>query len=231
VLVKPYLCRSPVNRSVYLDSASLITQTRLGIQNLDEQISLKRLQADPLYLKAPRDGVIVAPPNLPESQGSTGELRLWSGTPLEKKNVGAFLERNTVLCTVADEKKFEAILVFDQSNINLLANGQQAKFLIEAFRDHPFEGAVVSVSQDSLASVPRELSQSNGGPVAVIPSATGEKPVLNLFEAQATISAESLKEQQVQLGSGLYGKVKVKVGNASLGSMAVRAIRNLVNFR
>ena len=220
-----------LNRNLHLDSERLITETRTALQSVDEQISLKELQVAPLTLKANRDGIVVAPPNQVRQPSSGRDLQSWSGSPLSQENIGAFLAPNTVVCIVADPTDFEAIVVLDQMDIKLLRPKQPVKYCVEQFRDTMLSGEVSYVSQDELSLVPRELSQSNGGPIAVKPTAEGERPVLKLFEAFATIDPKQAKEQKVKLARGFFGSAKVHVGHATLGEMGVRYLRNLINFR
>ena len=219
-----------LDRNLYLNSERLITETQLKIKSVKEQIDLKTLQASPLIIRAPRSGVVVAAPNEPDRQVTGNELKSWSGVPLDSKNLGALFQPNTVVCTVADEASYEASIVLDQSDVKLVKQGQTVKFCIEQDRDQIVPGEVLFTSFDELESVPRELSQSNGGPIAVKPSVDGERPLLKSFEVYAAV-APSVPSELLALGDGFYGRAKIKVGTASLGQMLVRYTRNLVNFR
>ena len=220
-----------LNRNLHLDSERLITETQLKIESTKAQIDLKMLQAAPLVIKAPRSGVVVAAPNVPQSPLVGNQLRNWSGIPLDPKNLGALFEPNTVVCMVADHQSYEGIIVLDQSDVNLIEPGQPAKFCIEQYRDQIVTGEVLFASHDELEMVPRELSQSNGGPVAIKQTAEGgERPLLKSFEVYATVQSK-LPSAAPLMGDGFYGNAKIKVGHASLGRMLVRYVRNLVNFR
>ena len=219
-----------LNRSVHIDSERLITETQLAIESTKEQIVLKKLQAAPLIVKAPCTGVVISAPNLPQRARAGMELASWSGRPLDSKNIGALFEPNTVLCMIAKEEKYEATIVLNQTDIELVQKGQATRFCLDQFRDQPFTGEVTLYSLDELEVVPRELSQTNGGPLAVKPTATGEKPLLKSFEATANIDTTSLAES-IRLGDGFIGSAKINVGTASLGEMSVRYLRNLINFR
>ena len=219
-----------LNRSLHLDSQRLITEARLEIELVKEKIELKTLQAAPLTLRAPRSGVVTAAPNVPLLPLAGNQLRGWSGVPLDKKNLGALFEPNTVLCSVADEAKYEAIVILDQSDVKLIKPQQPAKLCIDQYRDLVLQGYVLSSSRDELEVVPRELSQANGGPITIKPEAGEGKPLLKSFEVYLTIDSTKLSDS-VQLGDGFCGSTKIKVGTASLGEMAIRYFRNLINFR
>lgn len=219
-----------LNRNLHLDSERLITETQFKIESTEEQITLKTLQASPLVLKAPRTGVVVVAPNTPQPPLIGHQLRNWSGLPLEEKNLGAFFQPNTVLCMIADDNQYEAIIVLDQSDVNLIETGQAAKFCVDQYRDQVFSGEVSVASHDELTVVPRELSQTNGGPIAIKTTADGERPLLTSFAVYATVDLSSL-ENSIQLGDGFCGSAKIHVGTASLGAMGIRYLRNLINFR
>lgn len=220
-----------LNRSIHLDSERLIAEANVDIKNLRSKVMLKKKQLKPLVLRADRSGVVILPPNVPRKATEKNELRRWSGAPIERKNVGAYLDRNTLVCLIAEPEKFEAIVVIDQSDVQLVKADQPVKLLLEQSRDQVVEAKVVSVSQDELASVPRELSQTNGGPIAVKPTASGEVPVLKQFEVYTQFDAQRIRDSGVQLASGFYGDAKIYVGQSSVGTMTIRYLRNLINFR
>ena len=122
-------------------------------------------------------------------------------------------------------------VILDQSDVKLIKPQQPAKICIEQYRDQVLHGQVLYSSHDELEMVPRELAQTNGGPIAIKPEAGGEgKPLLKSFEVYLTIDSTKLSDS-VQLGDGFCGSTKINVGTASLGEMAIRYFRNLINFR
>ena len=226
--LKTDLAGYELNRNVQLDSERLIVETRVMIDELNRQIEIKKSQREQLVLRAERDGVVIPPPNRVTMGGNSDELETWSGTPLDHASQGAWLERDTLVCMVAAENEFEAIVVVDQSDLRLIEEGQSVKMVLEQQRDAVVRAQVRFVSRDQLTAVPRELSQSNGGPIAVQPTATGgESPLLKLYEVRAAIDEPA----NVPLRSGFRGIVKIEVAPASLGQMTVRGLRNLLNFR
>ena len=226
--LKTDLAGYELNRNVQLDSERLIVETRVMIDELNRQIEIKKSQREQLVLRAERDGVVIPPPNQIAMQGNSDKLAIWSGTPLDRTTKGAWLERDTLVCLIGAENEFEAIVVVDQSDLRLVEEGQSVKMVLEQQRDEVVRSKVRFVSRDPLTAVPRELSQSNGGSIAVEPTATGgETPLLKLYEIHAEIDDAA----DVPLRSGYRGLVKIDVAPASLGQMTVRGLRNLLNFR
>ena len=221
-----------LDRSGFLDSERKIVETEVAINEKKNEIELKRQQAEPLTLKATRNGVVIPPPNVVDRGATEQQLKRWSGTPLDPANENAFLDRNTLFCMVAEPEQFEAIIVVDQSDVSLLSAEQAGKLILEQYRDVTLEFEVSYVSKDEMSNVARELSQTNGGPIAVKPSPDGsEKSVLKMFEVHANFAGDELSKKDIQLSTGYYGVAKIQVGKASLGTMCLRYFRNLINFR
>ena len=221
-----------LNRNLYLDSESLIVQKSVELEELKKQLDIKHADTERLILRAKRSGVVMPSENVSKTYLPETELGRWTGSPLDPKNKFAFLDQNTLYCVVGDESKFETIIVVDQSDVKLIESSQQAQLVLEQYRDRVLNCSVSYVSRNELSDVARELSQTNGGPIAVKPSPMGgEKPVLKLYEVHAVISTDEVRDKQIVLASGYYGVAKIRVGQASLGHRALRYLRNLINFR
>ncbi len=217
-----------LSRSEHLDANRLIVETRREIAAIDKLIAARQRQLEPLTLIANRAGVIYSPPNRPPVPAEPRELPRWSGTPLDPENQGVLLEPNTEFCLVADPDRFEAMIVVDQADVGLVRSEQTGRIVLDSAPGNPLQFTVTNISQDELTVVDRELSQTNGGPVAVKPSADGQEvPVLTLFEVNAAI----VPEDDVALAAGLIGTAKIRVGSASLATITIRYLRNLINFR
>jgi len=96
-------------------------EAALRIPSLQESLAVaqellqnKRRDVESLTLRAPMDGVVIAPPWRPHQPMPDDQLPRWSGTPLEPINLGATLEPGTVICSIGDPKLLEAILIVDQ---------------------------------------------------------------------------------------------------------------------
>ena len=79
--------------------------------------------------------------------------------------------------------------------------------------------------------VPPELSQTNGGPIAVSPAMDGERPVLKSYTAVTAFDAEEMREKKIELLPGMRGHVRILVGNSSLGSRLHRYLNSVIKFR
>lgn len=219
------------NRNQLLDSERLIAELKVKVRNLGSLIELKQLELEELVLRADRDGIVILGENVPRKPASPSQLQGWDGTPLDRKNIGARLEPNTILCLVAKPDRYETSIVVDQSDVQLVASGQTMSLMLESVPWKRFQGKVLEVSQDELTEIPRELSQSTGGPVAVKPSADGqERPMFTSYKVYGEL--EPLQDPpETRLGAGFLGRAKIQAGYSTIGSITARYLRNLINFR
>ena len=221
-----------IKSSSNLDLTDKITSTQLQIKSIEKLIRLKSHQLDQLIVRAERAGQLFAPANLPRRAGSELELATWSGTPLDGRNIGTYFNANTELGSIGEPDKMEAILVVNQSDVKLLAPGQRVIALTQQYKNTFVETSISFVSQDELVDVPRELSQTNGGPIAVKPDPSGkESPILKSFEARALFDAKELEAKNIQLLPGMRGDAKIHVGSSSLGNRLMRYLSTVINFR
>jgi putative peptide zinc metalloprotease protein len=220
-----------LNRNRLLDSERLIAELKIKIRNIEAMIELKKLELDRLTLRADRDGVVIMGENVPRQPMQPLELQGWNGTPLDPENLGAVLEANTVICMVAEVGRYEARIVVDQADVQLVASEQPVALMLEATPWKRFSAKVVEVSQNELTQIPRELSQSTGGPIAVRPSSDGaEKPLFTSYEVYTELDRTELLSDR-ELGSGFQGRAKIHAGYSTLGSLTTRYLHSLIHFR
>ena len=220
--------------NVHLDAASRLSETRIQLDTVARQIELKFQQIDKLTVRAERSGRFFVPVNRMQNHLSDPQLPGWSGTPLDNKNINAYLEANTTLGMIGDAERMEAVLIIDQSDIKLVQPGNRVVALVDTFADAWLKSEISFVSNDELTAVPAELSQNNGGPIPVRPDpdqGEGTRPLSKSFEAYAQFSPELLAEQELQLLPGMRGRAKILVGKSSLGTRLRRYLSSVINFR
>ena len=206
-----------------------ISETAARIAMLERRLEVQAEKGKFMDLVASRSGVIIAPPNLVARPASEfgGRMQSWSGSPMDAENRGAQFEASTLFCIVGDPDQMQAMLVVNESDIKLVSVGQKVQLMMDEFAGVRFEGEVVNVSQDSLTELPRELSITNGGKVAVGPSADGgEIPLLTSYEVSVSIDSENR-----DLLTGFRGNAKIQVSSLPLGQQLVRYVQTVINFR
>lgn len=161
-----------------------------------KQIAEKQRDLARLELRAPIDGWVIPPKHVPEPQADNNErLATWWGTPLEKRNLGAYLKTGVPFCQVGDPKKLQANLVIDQADVDLVSTrtptepGSKVVIKLDELPHDTFDSDVIEISKHELTVSPREMSHKTGGDLQTkTDQSTGvERPLTPSYEAIAAI--------------------------------------------
>ena len=102
---------------------------------LRDQLSQREEDRKRLELVAPANGTVLPAPDVPSRpERDRGDLAKWSGSPLEKKNLGAYLAPPAVYCQIGDPHRWEAILAIDQDDIEFLHPDQSVAIKLDECR-------------------------------------------------------------------------------------------------
>ena len=126
-----------------------LPMARAAMQDAEVQMAQLSDQVDELTLRAPTDGVVVAPPELERDQQPDDRLATWSGSPLDPRNSGAWIEPGTVVCLVAKSDQLEALVMIDQADVNEIRPGQTVRILLESSPVRIVTGEVVQIGRRS----------------------------------------------------------------------------------
>ena len=216
--------RSRSDRSL---KAQLETQTEMleSIQALKKKTEEKIGQ---LAVIASRDGIVLPPPlRKPQQNEQDNQLPGWSGSPLEERNRGAHLTADDLICEIGTADEFEAILVIDQGDVQLVREGQEVDLKLDSRRMETFHGKIVEKSQQPLDVTSTSLSSQTGGDLQteIDPTTGMVKPRNVTYQARGPIETMDLP-----LRPGYRGSAKVHVDPMSLGSRLWRFAQKTFNF-
>jgi putative peptide zinc metalloprotease protein len=221
--------KSLVERS-YRDNrpAGAISTLNEAIDSLKEQWNQKIHDQRRLRLTSPVAGTVLPPPPTPRRDNPDERLPAWSGMPLEPENLGATLEPGTLLCQVGDPKKLEAVLVIDQTDRSLIAEGQRVDIRLDGFPSRVISSEIVEVAHSELKLAPRRLSRRSGGALATkTDEQTGtDKPMSTSYQARAPID-----DADGGFRIGLRGQARVYTPWTSLGARLWRFLNHTFNFK
>jgi len=122
-----------------------------AVKDASAQLAQYQAKASELVIRAPTAGVIVAPPAIDESQREADRLAEWTGSPLEPRNQGCWIEAGTLLCTVADPKRLEVLVAVDQTDAPEVEAGQSVRLLLESSPVRVLKGEVIQVARRAEA--------------------------------------------------------------------------------
>lgn len=192
------------------ESSSEKTPTaRAALADAEAQLTEQRRQAQQLTLTTPIDGVVIAPPTLEHDDADDGKLPTWSGSPLEPRNVGCWIEPGTVLCTVADPRRLDALVAIDQADVPEVKPGQPVRILVASSPVRVLEGEVVEVAQ-------RGAKRMSAQP-------TADPGKYHLVEVRLT-------DEDSLLLVGSRGTAKIEASHTTLGAMLSNQLRRLLRL-
>ena len=213
------------------DQASLqleIVEEQLA--SVSEQLDQKVRDARRLELVAPVSGTVIPPPRRRDTQADEQvELASWSGSPLEKENLGAtFLPDgpHNLLCQIGDPDQWDAVLVIDQREFDLVTSGQKVRIMFEESSYHVFISTIDSIADDEMEAVSPRLASTSGGPVPSQADADGVlRPLSTSYQAVVR-----LDNSLGLLRNGLIGQARIKTHERTLASRLYRYLSRTFNF-
>jgi putative peptide zinc metalloprotease protein len=196
-----------------------VPAARTALADLDQRLTQLERDAARLSLVAPVDGVVLPPPNVPRESDGGGKLGTWTGTPLEERNLGAYLQTGTLVCLVGDPRKTEAVLHVPQTDIELVEPGQSARMVLDHLPGQVFQGSVTDTAKLDLKVMPRELAAAGDLPSRADSSGV-VRPIDTWYQARVAIDAPP-----AELLARVHGRTKITVASQSLGWRLARWVK------
>jgi putative peptide zinc metalloprotease protein len=195
------------------------------LQSLKEQLAHLQEDHQHLQLVARSNGTVLPPPETPDKPLPPDQLRQWSGSPLDPKNVGAYMA-SVLFCQIGDPTQWEANLVVDQDDIEFIHQNQQVAIRLDELPGRTFESTIAQIGPEMEYSS-RQLSSKAGGDVMVKEDPTGlERPISTSFQARVPID-----DVDGDLIQGLRGTAKVSAQWQPIGKRVWRYIVRTFNFK
>jgi len=201
-----------------------IPAAREALADVEERLSQRRRDESRLVLRAPADGTVLPPPGRRAPPYLPGRLHSWQGSPLDKTNVGGYLETGTLFCLVGDPARLEGSLVLDQADMKFVRTGQHVRMLFDEAPGQVLHGTVAEIAKTDLKVAPRELAA--GRELAVRVDEEGiPRPVETSYHARVV-----LDEHDHDLLTGTRGRAKILGSSQSLGRRLYRYLGRTFNF-
>ncbi len=229
-LLEQQLVSVGIRRYTDPTAAGEMAPLRASRDTLDAQLNDKERDRESLILKAPISGTVLAVKQNKQPPAATGQLPMWSGTMMSKRNIGASVggvdREQNVFCRIGDPSIVEAKMIINQSDIDEIALQQEVYLKLEAFPWKTFVGEVKEISLQELERTPESLSNAAGGSV---PTQTDEAGVHRPLHTSYEVVVE-LKDVDVQLQSGMRGRGKIFVKWQPVGRTMWRYFASTFHF-
>jgi len=206
----------------------MIASYREGLKAIEEEIAEKERDRERLSLRAPIDGVVLPPPEIPRRPTRDGQLPTLWGSPLDGRNDHAYLPESTLVCMVGDPKAMQANLVVDQSQLDFVATGQEAIITLDHLPLDILRGRIQDIAKSEMKVAPRNLGSSAGGELLTKTDDTGvERPWSPSYQALVF----PLEGPDDILRNGLRGRAKINARWQTASQQAWRFLGETFHFR
>jgi len=205
------------------EATAELPTAREALADLETRLAARQSDQKRLTLRAPIAGTVIAPPRQ-ASRSAEGELAAWTGTPLDERNRGGFLERGTLVCQIGDPRRLEALLVVDQADVDFVRAGQRVRLRIDQLSSDFLSGEIVQVAELDMDLVPRELLAAEQ--LAARKDESGQvRPLSTSYQARVR-----LDEHEHPLAIGASGAAKVEVESQTLARLIYRYLRRTLRL-
>jgi putative peptide zinc metalloprotease protein len=205
------------------EATAELPTAREALADLEARLAQRRADQERLVLRAPAAGTVLAPPRQTQ-RPPDGELATWTGTPLEERNRGSFLERSTLVCQIGDPKRLEAVLVIDQADVDFVRKGQRVRLRLDQLSRQFLSGEITEIAELDMDLVPRELLGEKQ--IATRTDHAGQvRPVSAAYQARVR-----LDEHNEALAIGATGLAKVEVESQTLARLLYRYLRRTLRL-
>lgn len=204
--------------------------TRKQYESITEQLEQKTKDMQRLELRAPIAGTIIPPPKHRESSVDERlQLASWSGTPLQKKNLGATLQpdgQRDLFCQVGDPDRWDAVLVLNQRDLDWVHGGEEVRLMFEESPYHVFVSKIQRIASDELEAVSPQLASTSGGPVPAQADPDGVvRPLDTSYQADVP-----LDNSLGLMRNGLTGQARIKTAPRTLAKRLYRYLSRTFSF-
>jgi putative peptide zinc metalloprotease protein len=228
-LVTSYVRLENIRQSEALDAAFSqgLQSAEVAVQASNASYQRKLMDRERLSIRAPISGYLIAPQRVRDKGNGQNQLGNWIGTPLDHKNLGAYLESGTFVGQIVpDWEKMEAVLVVDQSAIEFIQQRQNVELCLNQIPGTIFHSVTERISPSEVVELPPALSGKHGGGIVaesdgdgrLVPASTKYRVSVPLANSDRTILP------------GSTGHAKVRVGSKTIGQRIVRLVNETFQF-
>jgi putative peptide zinc metalloprotease protein len=208
------------------EASAQIPAVEAVLKSIEEQLVEKKADLERLNLIAPADGTLMPPPEQPDKPDDK-RLSNWSGTPLEPRNQGAYLQEGVMFCQVGDPTEMEALMVVDQDDVEYLAAKQVVDVKLDELPTDTLTGEIAEIAKEPLRVSPRHISNKAGGELATKTDEAGvERPMSTSYQVRVP-----LKDPEGLLRIGLRGRGRVHALPQTLAHRLWRYVTQTFHFR
>jgi putative peptide zinc metalloprotease protein len=195
-------------------ASRMIPAAAAELANAKAQLAELRTQAAALEIVAPRAGRVLAPPARPSTR-DVAALPLWSGSPLDVRNRGAWIESGTPLAVVAPDHGWTAWAGVDQADAPAIEAGQSAQLVIDGRPLTQIDAKVIHASRWA-----RDNRAASGAIGSQADAARNDRSRTLLGDDRYHVVELDIDRADSALFAGARGTVRISAARSTLGELA-----------
>jgi putative peptide zinc metalloprotease protein len=211
------------------DMAALqVPEVERALEAVERQLVDRQRDLTRLELRAPRDGTVLPPPEVPQPPYDEGTLPRWSGSPFEPHNRNCWMSEQDIFCTIGDPAEMHALVVVEQSEVVYLGEQMVVDLKLDARPGATYRGGILEISSEDVKISPRHLSNKAGGELATKTDASGvERPLTTSYH----VLVYPLIDERGELRIGQRGQAKIYAHWQPVGARLWRWFCRTFQFR
>lgn len=178
----------------------------------EAELTEERAMAESLVIRSPVAGRVWGPPAQTGKRSAEDSLPQWSGSPLDKRNRGAWIEPGTPVAVVAEGDAMVAWAGVEQGDVSAVELGQAVRVLADQQPTSILAGRVVQVSRQA-----RDNSPAGARPPQVQAELLGD-------ERYHVVEIE-LDASDAPLLPGARGTAKIATYRSTAGELVLMQLR------
>ena len=204
-----------------------VEAAQVAYQASNSVFQKRQLDLDRLLVRAPASGFFLAAPKIDAPSSDSSDLHDWHGSPLEERNLGAYLKESTFVGQVVEDMtQLEAVLAIDQSDIEFVRSSQEVELLIRQIPLKIFKSETETISPTEMKSTPKSLSSKYGGDIVTVTNQSGE----DVPQSTKYLVNVNLENPDELILPGCSGKAKIRTGSQTVGQRIWRLISRTFQF-
>jgi multidrug efflux pump subunit AcrA (membrane-fusion protein) len=220
--------RSELRTQTALGSSETVALSQQRLSSLEEQLIDVKTRRDRLQVLAPAAGIIIEAHQSPEATNGL-QLGKFHGDPLDKHNVGAFVEKQTSVCSVAPSPNLRAIVILDQTYREYVAPGTAIRLRFDHLPNRVFRAQVAEISQSATTEVSPLMSSKFGGLMATMTDPVTKQEHLTHAAFSMIVPVDTVNLRNTPT-TGMRGSARMIVKGDCLATWCWRKMRETFHF-
>jgi len=192
-----------------------------------QDLKQREIDLPRLTVRAQAAGILLEPPRREPATDDSRDLNNWSGSPLDRSNLGAYLEQKTLVGRIVpDPSKMEAILAIDQADVEFVRADQTVSLRVNQLPGERFSSLTPGPTPTRMEQLPRSLSSRYGGPMIGRLDSNGRE----IPESTCYLLSVPLDIHSETVLDGATGQARIRTGTQSMGQRLWRVVCQTFRF-